>query len=153
MATKQPQYRIVYEFYSDTNDMTILEKDITGVYRPRLSYLEEMADGTFQLSRIDVEAHTFINGILSDNKYHPELPAWYAETALKVFSEFEAGIETMVKLLCNDADIRAQAQAFSWIVEYYGTYEFDQYPVPMDAKEAKKWRGKMRTRMANTKKY
>lgn len=152
MKTKQPNWRVVVEFSGDSgNNMIVLERDITGVYRPQLSYLEEMVDGTFNLSRIVVEPHTYINGILSDNPFHPEIPAWYADTAKKVFSDFEAGFDGMIKILCNNEDIRQQAQVFSWIVEYHGTYEFDQYPQVLTAKEARKWRANINRRFALTK--
>lgn len=100
-------------------------------------------------SRVVLEPHTHVNGVLSDNPYHPDHPAWYADKSVDVASYVDREIDDLVSALCGRATLRpdgqdardvaiARAQAYRDLISYFGVYEFDQYPITRTTDECEK---------------
>lgn len=118
--------------------------DETGVYPPEVEYIEAPCDdekGPWRIYRFILEPCTWINGILSDNKFHPDKPAWFAKTEeerkerpqdttyLKNIADF-MGMESpeLVDLFISD-DPQDRATAWMAIGEYHGFENLDSYPL------------------------
>lgn len=127
--------------------------DETGVYPPEAEYLvvlDESDDPKYKAYRFSLEKCTYINGILSDNSFHPLYPAWFATpeaqraerpqdtTYLKNVSDCH-GIEEqeLIRLFCSD-DPLERADAYRSVGEYHGFENFDNYPLELRKREARK---------------
>lgn len=73
-------------------------------------------------------------GVLSDNKYHKNIPAWFAGNILDYRDDFDSWIDDITS---NDPISRALA--YQDIGEYYGWENLDSYPLEMTRKEIVKW--------------
>jgi len=119
--------------------------DETGVYDPEAELLEitRQNDGgepiEWNVYRFSLEKCTLQNGILSDNKFHPEHPAWFAEckraerpqdtTYLSNVAEcMGMDLETLQTLFCSDNPIE-RAEAYRCVGEYHGFDNLDSYPL------------------------
>ena len=103
--------------------------DKTGRYDPELEILEapEGDVTNWTVYRVCLEKHTFVGGILSDNEYHPNYPAWYASDVSTVADYVGTDTSEMVDSLCSN-DAAARAKAYQALLEYFGPFEFDQDP-------------------------
>jgi hypothetical protein len=141
-------------------------RDTTGVYAEEAEYLivpddddeeddeeeevVEEGEGKYIVYRFILERCTFINGILSDNKFHPEHPAWFAKpekerasrpqdtTYLKNIADcmdFKPG--ELQKLFCSPNPLE-RAQAYRAVGEYHGFENLDGYPLHLTRAEVKK---------------
>src|SRR5215475_15130359 len=91
METKQPKWRRVANL-GDVNPVEyggyFIDVDETGVYAPEATWLEAPDDEPEDAASESWTAYRFIleqctqsiDGVLSDNQYHPEAPAWFAES-------------------------------------------------------------------------
>jgi len=103
--------------------------DSTGVYDPEMEILEPIDDGGsehWEIHRFSLERCTFENGVLSDNQFHPDHAAWFADDIDRVKSCCDH--ETIIEDLCS-GDPVARAFAYNSITVYFGAHEFDQYPL------------------------
>ena len=119
--------------------------DQTGVYRPELWIWEEPTDDGPQVwteYRLCLEHHTYINGILSDNKFHPDYAVWYADKLGSVAETTGTTEEDLIEQLCS-VDPVDRAVAYRVLVGYFGPDEFDQYPLEFQN------RGQVMLRMRN----
>lgn len=107
--------------------------DTTGVCCPESEILSDNGDGSFTVSRYLLEKCTYINGILSDNKFHPDKSAWF-ETA-PVASYIGMQESALIALFCSDNPIDL-ARAYEAVTSHYGVYELDQDPLTLTYKEA-----------------
>ena len=57
-------------------------RDTTGAYTEEAALLmvPDDEDGKYTIYRFTLDRCTFINGVLSDNKFHPDHAAWWAKT-------------------------------------------------------------------------
>lgn len=121
--------------------------DTTGVYPPELEIWEDRPvegsdDVCLVASRVVLNPHTHVNGVLSANAYHPDLAEWYAKDGrledVAAFADWE--ISDLVAAFCGRATLRpddkdardvaiSRAQAYRDLVAYFGVFEFDQYPI------------------------
>lgn len=126
----QPKWKFVVNL-GDANplehDGFFLYTDETGAYPPELEYLQRQCDGSWQIYRIVLERCTYQNGILSDNKYHPEFAAWFAEYIPEIASSASVSEIELISNFCSNNPILL-AQAYLDTTGYFGWYEFDQYP-------------------------
>ena len=130
-------------------------QDETGVYDPEAEVLllddEGKEDSTYTIHRVVLERCTYVNGILSDNKFHPDYAAWFASpeaerakrpqdtTYLSNVAQ-QVGIELNVleEYLCSE-DVMTRAEAYYWIGDYHGWRNFDDYPlIKVTREEAEK---------------
>ena len=122
--------------------------DETGVYPPEGELLEvpDSEDCPFYIYRFPLEKCTYINGILSDNKYHPHQPAWFAKPAAErkdrpqdttylqnVADCCGTAEAALITALCGD-DIVARANAYRDIGSYHGFDNLDAYPLTITDK-------------------
>ena len=138
-ATKQPVYRLAANI-GDVNpleNLRLVYVDITGVYPPVLVYGEEY-DGRWEIARIECDRCTMRNNdpaTISDNPYHTDKPAWFADRIREVSS------------FCDNRDLAAdlcgmdpveRARAYESLVSYFGIMEFDSSPETMTAGDVKR---------------
>lgn len=116
-------------------------RDKTGVYDPEVEYVEpiETDDGSAGVFayRVVLESHTYVNGILSDNKFHPDKAVWYADDLDRVCETCDCDRDELIGNLCGDDPV-ARAWAYETLASYFGWHEFDHYHLTLTADEAEK---------------
>lgn len=114
--------------------------DETGVYPPELEKLEEPCEddkgGSFTVYRVVLDKCTYQNGILSDNRFHPEHAAWFADSADRIASFVGMEHHDLVRLLCS-SDPLELAEGYRCVFDYHGWDEGDSYPLKLSRKEAR----------------
>lgn len=98
--------------------------DKTGVYTPELRVFE-VIDGPpvrWEEHTILLERCTFVNGILSDNPYHQDHKAWFADS-LPVVAHF-TGIPKaeLIRLFCSEDPVQ-RAEAYQAVYVTHGPQE------------------------------
>ena len=76
--------------------------------------------------RFDLDRCTFVDGVLSDNPYHPDSSVWWDVDSLASFTGI--GREELITAFCS-ADPVQRAWAYKTVVDYHGVYELDQDPI------------------------
>ena len=142
MKTQQPVWRCVAQL-GDADPVEYggfwVFVDDTGVYPPEAEKLEGYIDDQgverFTAYRFILEDCTYIDGILSDNKFHPDLPVWFADKLPQVSSFCDVTVSALIGMFCSK---RAETRAMAWrtIGEYFGFHELDDYPLEMNRAEA-----------------
>ncbi len=149
----QPKWKLIAQL-GDANPLEyggyFIYQDETGVYVEEGEVLltPDEEDGEHIVSRFSLEKCTFINGILSDNKFHPDKPAWFAKpeserkerpqdtTYLSNVAEFVGlDYDDFVESFCSD-DSRARALAYQAVGEYHGFANLDSDPLTLTRSEA-----------------
>jgi hypothetical protein len=162
----QPQWKLV----ANLGDVTYLNYggffvyvDETGVYPAEAEVLvvdneHEIDDEslTYTVYRFALTKCTLVNGVLSDNPYHPDMSAWFANdetekesrimsTCLSSVSRcLNRTVEHFALDFCSD-DIIVRAIAYREVAEYHGYDEFDQYPLKLTRAEAESRYAAVRT--------
>lgn len=123
--------------------------DTTGVYPPEAEYLiaGETASESSMSYRFSLDACTFYWGILSDNKYHPEMSAWFAKPEWErlnrpqdttyltdVCRSMDCELIELIGMFVSDNPIK-RADAYRTIGDYHGWENFDSYPLTMTEDE------------------
>jgi hypothetical protein len=121
--------------------------DETGVYDPELWLFEvpnNEDDPTVEY-RILLEPCTFQGSHISDNRYHPEYPAWFGtqERLAEMAEESGICVLELINWFCSDDPVK-RATAYQIAIDRHGPYEFDQYPREYKTKKEKK---DLKTRM------
>ena len=126
-------------------------RDTTGVYseEAELLVVPEDEDGEYTIYRFTLERCTFINGVLSDNRFHPDKPAWWAKpeeerkarpqdtTYLRNLADFVGmEVEELADHLCS-ADALKRAVAYRAVGDYHGFENLDSYLLTMTRQEVK----------------
>jgi len=118
--------------------------DETGK-RPQVEYLPhgyEDEDEAKTLSRpmyrFDIDKCTFIDGVLSDNQFHPNHAAWWADSLDAMANTYGVTAADLVALFCSD-DPLIRAQAYVMLGEYFGFENLDEYPLEYTGDEAEEW--------------
>ena len=156
--TQQPKWKLI-DNQGDANPLDyggyFIYEDETGVYEAEAELLvpedEGERDGdqdTLMVYRFILDRCTFIDGILSDNKYHPFKPAWFAKpeseraerpqdtTYLKNVADYcGESVESLIKHLCSEKPVD-RAVAYRAIADYHGWENFDSYPLELTRAEA-----------------
>ena len=134
--TKQPNWKRVAQL-GDANPCQHggfwVFVDTTGVYPPEAELLEVSDDegGEAKAYRIILEPCTYVHGILSDNPFHPEHPAWFTDKLNEVANV--CGLDDpfqrtlLIEQLTSDDPIK-RALGYRELISYFGAFEFDQYP-------------------------
>lgn len=117
-------------------------RDKTGVYCEEGELLivpeaEEEGKGEYLVYRIVLDKCTFLNGVLSENKFHPSHPAWFADDLSKVAGYVGCPLQKMIADLCSDDPLK-RAHAYRAIGDYHGFENLDGYPLTLTYGEAKK---------------
>src|SRR5262245_19815580 len=92
--TKQPQWKLIANL-GDVDPVTyggfFVFVDETGVYDAEAEYWPEREEGEKQIVyRFILEPCTFVDGVLSDNKFHPNYATWFAKD-IPAIAEFAGG--------------------------------------------------------------
>ncbi len=134
MKTTQPSWKIVSNM-GDRNPIDhggyFVYVDETGTYDPEAELLVtygENVGNQWTVFRFSLERCTCLNGILSDNKYHPDYPAWFAKDLTSVAETHGQALDELVLMLCSE-DPKERARAYESIGNYHGFENFDSYPL------------------------
>lgn len=142
MKTKQPIWKLSANL-GDANPLdggVLLYSDSTGVYPPELVLIEanlpkEGEDETWQVSRIVCDRCHPIGDIgVGSNRYHPSMPDWFSHRLASVADYCGCSPVDLQTSLCDANEVN-RGLGYQSIVSYFGTYEFDQYPVTMTEAE------------------
>ena len=100
-----------------------------------VNYSEDGAGTPVRVFRFEICRCTFTNGVLSDNKFHPDKPAWFAKhiESVEHCNSYEAG--HLVEALCSE-DLMVRAQAYYDLLYFFGEDEFDSDPLILSEREA-----------------
>lgn len=145
MMTNQPTWKLI----ANIGDATPLDhgglfvfRDETGVYTAEMELLTvrnpEASDDAalqYEASRCVLDRCTLTNGILSDNKYHPECAAWFADDLASVADNNGSDKAELERQLCSD-DPMERAEAYRAIADYHGWVNFDELPLTLTRAEA-----------------
>ena len=92
------------------------------------------------IHRFCVDPCTYQDGILSDNRFHPSHPAWFARPhdpvrpqdgpggLQSMSSTFGLSPGDLVEMFISE-DVRQRAQAWTMVGEHYGCFNLDSYPL------------------------
>lgn len=119
-------------------------EDETGVYTPQMELLrgpedvedEDSVDG-WEVFRWEIPRCTYVNGVLSDNSYHPTLAAWFANKIERIASSVGRESRELIQDFCAE-DTLQRARAYQDLVGYYGPFELDQDQLNLTREEAEK---------------
>lgn len=104
-----------------------------------IEVLEEPEDGEddpgarWTVRQFSPDRCTHENGILSDNKFHPKLEAWFAPLG-PVAASIDVTESEMIANLCSEDPV-ARAWAYQALYLYHGGDNFDSYPLLLTQKE------------------
>lgn len=134
--TNQPEWKMITNL-GDANPVDcggfLVFVDSTGVYPAEAEVWEEPCDDDtrrkprWTVYRFALERCTYTDRVVSDNKYHPNLPAWFAKDLPSVASCVGTDELELVNSLCSE-DVLERARAYQDLISYFGVREFDQYP-------------------------
>lgn len=133
----QPTWKLIGQL-GDVNPIDhggiLVYQDTTGVYAPEAVVIEpiDSDDGAdperWIVHRFPLERCTYSGGILSDNEYHPDHPAWFAKDLAYVADFYGAEPQDLIRQLGSD-DPMDRADAYEAIGRYHGFIELDSEPV------------------------
>ena len=130
--TNQPAWKCIANL-GDANpieyDGLFVSIDTTGVYPPEMEYLIA-PDGDvthWEAYRTCLDRCTFREGILSDNKFHPDYAAWFAKDLGSVAENCDTDELELINQLCSE-DPMDRAQGYRAIGDYHGWANLDSYP-------------------------
>jgi len=146
-----------WEFVSNIGDANPIDYggcfvfvDKTGVYAPEIEILVEPCEGDDEIWRVYravMEPCTWIDGVLSDNRFHPDKPAWFAKTEkeresrpqdstyFKDLAEYLGqSVDELARWFCSGSVLK---RAFVWkaVGEYHGLENLDSYPLRLTREE------------------
>lgn len=140
--TQQPKWKLVANL-GDKNPIDhggyFVYVDQTGVYPPEAALLEspETDAGTWTAWRFVLDPCTFTNGVLSDNKFHPDKPAWFADDLDKLAQFVGQTKEQLIELFTSDDPLK-RAQAWRAVGDYFGYENLDGDPLQLSREEAER---------------
>ncbi len=136
MPTQQPEWKCIAQL----GDATPLEYggywvfiDTTNVYTAEAEYLfvpECEDEGPIKSYSFSLDRCLFVNGVLSDNKFHPEHPAWFAKDLADIAESNGISELEIINNLC-DRDPVNRAIFYRMIAEYHGWENFDNYSLEL----------------------
>tara|TARA_Y100000310_G_scaffold227925_1_gene230199 strand:+ start:88 stop:585 length:498 start_codon:yes stop_codon:yes gene_type:complete len=117
--------------------------DRNNLYSPEMERLEPMGDDDgceWELRRVILDKCTYINGVLSDNEFHPDHPAWFATPEYRrkdrpqdttylsqLCDSMDMDENELIELFCSDDPID-RAIAYRAVGDYHGWDNLDGYP-------------------------
>ena len=133
MQTKQPKWALLANL-GDVNPIDhgggFVYVDTTETYPPELEVLEVDVCGAdiWTVSRFCLDKCTYIDGVLSDNQFHPNHAAWFAKDVGKVASFIDVKTADLIEWLCSE-DAQERARAYMALANWHGYANFDDYPL------------------------
>lgn len=144
-TTNQPTWELVSNM-SDADPLIyggyFVYRDTTGVYPAEAEWLEPPDDDTdmdsprarWTVYRFPLEPCTYVDGVLSDNAFHPECAAWFADDIDAIQSAFDGGDVDIIGDLTSSDPVRL-AFAYREIGQHHGFVNLDQYPIQLTRDE------------------
>jgi hypothetical protein len=108
--------------------------DSTGAYAPEGEWVEVEDDDRLTVYRFLLEKCSFVNGVLSDNKYHVDHPAWFADDLESVAAYCGASVGELRDCFCSDDPV-VRARAYQDVGSYHGFENLDSYPLVLGRAE------------------
>jgi hypothetical protein len=140
----QPEWKLVGRI-GDCNPINYgggyIFVDKTGRYCPEAEWIypvnTDKDESPVDVYRYLLEDCTYVDGVLSDNKYHPEHHAWFEESVGAMAESFGEEKEWMIEKFCSDDPME---RAFAWeeVGQYWGWENLDGYPLRLTYAEAEK---------------
>lgn len=141
----QPDWKLIANL-GDVNPIDyggyFVYRDRTGVYTEEAELLIADCDDSpdsWTVYRFPLDRCTLTDGVLSDNGYHPEYPAWFADSLDGVASMIGQDPAELRSDLCS-ADPLVRARAYQAIGEYHGFENLDSYPLTFTSRSEVKQR-------------
>jgi hypothetical protein len=136
----QPKWKII----ANLGDIDPLDEggyfifvDETGIYTPEGRVLEPDVDNdVYKEYTVMLNKCYFENGILSDNVYHTDMEAWFADKIAEVAKCVDKYTSKLIDELCS-YDIIDRAQAYRDLYLHFGLINFDESPYEFTREEAK----------------
>jgi hypothetical protein len=75
-------------------------------------------------------------GVLSDNPFHPDHPAWFAESLEEVARFGGVDVDELRRWFCSD-DLSERAEAYRCVGMYHGFDNFDGQPLILSLSDVK----------------
>ena len=117
---------------------SLLYRDTTGVYCDELEHYDASDNETGgEVYRILVEPVTYVNGILSDNKFHLDYPVWWSTNGQLggFLSSINKTKAEFILEICGEDKLQV-AVLYDALATHFGWFEFDQYPRTITELEA-----------------
>lgn len=138
----QPKWKLVAQLgdrdFTDYGGYFIYE-DTTGVYPSEAEKLFAPHNDAskWEVRRFILRPCTFQNGILSDNKFHPDHPAWFADKIGACANYVGIPLAELIDMLVNGNTVN---RALGWqaIGDYFGYENLDSYPLYFSRAEVEK---------------
>lgn len=152
--TQQPNWKVIANL-GDVNPIEyggyFVFEDTTGVYPPEAELLiapDEDEDGaTWLVYRFALDRCTLIDGILSDNQFHPNFPAWFAKPESERVNRpqdttylsnvaccFSMELEELQRLFISDSAVE-RAHGYRAVGDYHGFVNLDSDPLTLTRDE------------------
>ena len=112
----------------------LVYKDTTGVYGYEAEYWDCEDHRAYRFS---LDKCTYVDGILSDNPYHPAHKVWYADELESIASTVGTTPEELIKDLTSDNPLE-RARAYENLGHHSGFFNLNQYPLILTQVEANK---------------
>lgn len=115
----------------------LVYRDETGQYTEEAEYWAEpeTEGGAVTVYRFILYRCTLVNGVLSDNSFHPEIRAWFADGLDGVAHSAGMEARTLRDLVCS-ADPMDRAAGYRAIGEHHGWDNLDHDPIRLTRAEA-----------------
>lgn len=143
MSNKQP----IWEYVTNLGDSIPIDyggyfilKDKTNVYNPEgiklIPESDSMDNNKWTIYRFILEKCTYIDNILSDNKFHPSSPVWFStDTKLNDIASCVGISKIELINMFISHNIIDNALAWESIGNYFGYDELDNYPLQFTNKK------------------
>lgn len=112
--------------YAEEGELLIVSEDHEGG--------GDDGDEMYLVYRFILERCTYVNGVLSDNKFHPEHPAWFADSIDSIASSIGMSNMELMESLWGDNPLK-RAAAYHAIGYYHGFENLDSYPLQLSRSE------------------
>ena len=95
--------------------------DKAGVYTPELRVFEviEGPPDWWEEHTILLEPCTFVDGILSDNKFHQDYRSWFAKSIPNLASYTSIQEQELISWFCSEDPVK-RAEAYRILFDYHG---------------------------------
>ena len=109
--------------------------DSLGVYAPEGEWVEVGEDDRLTVYRFILYPCSFVNGVLSDNKFHVDSPAWFADDLISVAAFCGVSVGELRDCFCA-VDPVVRARAYRDVGSYHGFESLNRYPFVLGRAEA-----------------
>jgi hypothetical protein len=139
----QPEWKLIGNL-GDVNFIDyggfLVYEDQTGTYPPEVEVILEPDDDQAEdqeewtIHRIVLEKCTYIDGVLSDNVHHPNIPAWWASDMKSMARACDQDLAELIGWFCSD-DAMDRAEAYRVLYSYHSIANGDSYPATYNRAE------------------